>query len=111
MKNKPVENSKRRTIAWGYYLAETFRTLRISDNKVITNSNIGRRTFYKMKKGKPINADAYVRLTIFALKKIKERESGQHPPPITEEGWKKQFWKIVTERDSPICGHQHEFLP
>ena len=110
MKNKPVENSKRRTIAWGYYLAETFRTLRISDNKVITNSNIGRRTYYTMKKGKPINADAYVRLTIFALENIKERESGQHPPPITEEGWKKQFWKIVTERDSPICGHQHDFL-
>jgi len=97
MKNKPVENSKRRTIAWGYYLAETFRTLRISDNKVIRECNIGRRTYYTMKKGKPINADAYVRLTIFALKKIKERESAQHPPPMTEEGWKKQFWKIITE--------------
>ena len=97
MKNKPVENSKRRTIAWGYYLAETFRTLRISDNKVITNSNIGRRTFYKMKKGKPINADAYLRLTIFALENIKERESTQRPPPMTEEGWKELFWKIITE--------------
>ena len=97
MKSKPVENSKHRTIAWGSYLAETFRTLRISDNKVITNSHIGRRTFYKMKKGKPINADAYLRLTIFALENIKERESTQRPPPMTEEGWKKQFWKIITE--------------
>lgn len=97
MKSKPVENSKHRTIAWGYYLAETFRTLRISDNKVIRECHIGRRTFYKMKKGKPINADAYLRLTIFALENIKERESTQRPPPMTEEGWKELFWKIITE--------------
>ncbi|MBP3668660.1 MAG: hypothetical protein J6J26_03705 [Bacteroides sp.] len=110
MKNEWIKASKERVVAWGSYLVDTFKKLGLSNNKVIRECHIGRRTFYKMKKGKPINADAYVRLTIFALEKIKERESGQHPPPITEEGWKKQFWKIVTERDSPICGHQHDFL-
>lgn len=97
MKNEWIKASKERVVAWGLYLVDTFKKLGLSDNKVITNSHIGRKTFYKMKKGKPINADAYLRLTTFALKNIKERESTQHPPPMTEEGWKKLFWKIITE--------------
>ena len=70
---------------------ETFQTLRISDKKVITNSNVGRKTFYKMKKGKPINADAYLRLTDYAVQVIRERKTKKLPLSVTEEELAKQL--------------------
>jgi len=97
MKNKSIKRSKCKSIVWGKYLVATFRVLHVSDNKVINSSHIGRGTFYNMKKGRTINAEAYMRLTKFALKKIWERKSGQSPPPMTVNEWKEGIWKIINE--------------
>lgn len=95
MKDRTIENSRRRIIALGKYLEKTFRTLRISDTKVIKSCHVGRGTYYKVKNGIQVNADAYLRLRDFALDKIRERARGRHPPQITEEDWKEQCRKII----------------
>ena len=49
MKNEWIKASKERVVAWGLYLVDTFKKLGLSNNKVIRECNIGRKTFYKMK--------------------------------------------------------------
>lgn len=110
MKNRPIQSYKYCAVVWGNYLVETFRILRISDNKVIRNSHIGRGTYYQMKKEKQINSGAYLRLTRFALKQIRERELSQHPPQLSEKDWKEGFWTIIIEGQSPGCGEIPLFL-
>ena len=91
MKNEWIKASKERVVAWGLYLVDTFNKLGLSDNKVITNSHIGRKTFYKMKKGQIINSDAYVRLTDYAVQVIRERKTKKLPLSVTEEELTKQL--------------------
>ena len=91
MKNEWIKASKERVVAWGLYLVDTFKKLGLSDNKIIRECNIGRKTFYKMKKGKPINTDAYVRLTDYAVQVIRERKTKKLPLSVTEEELAKQL--------------------
>ena len=54
-------------------MVTTFRKLGITDNEVIQNCYVGRSTYYRMKQGELINVDAYIRLTDYAVLKIRER--------------------------------------
>ena len=91
MKNEWIKASKERVVAWGLYLVDTFKELGLSDNKVIRECHIGRRTFYKMKKGQIINSDAYVRLTDYAVQVIRERKTKELPLSVIEEELAKQL--------------------
>ena len=70
-----IEASKQRALAWGGFLLDTFQNLGITDNEVIRNCHLGRSTFYRMKHGEQINADAYIRLSHYAWVKIQELEA------------------------------------
>ena len=70
-----IEASKQRVWAWSSFLLDTFRELGMTDNEVIRNCHIGRTTFYRMKHGKQINVDAYLRLSNYAWAKIQEKEA------------------------------------
>ena len=75
-----IEASKQLVWAWGSFLLDTFRELGTTDNEVIRNCHIGRNTFYRMKHGKQINVDAYLRLSNYAWVKIQEREAKRGLP-------------------------------
>ena len=64
-----IEASKQRVLAWSNFLLDTFRELGISDTEVINHCHIGRSTFYYMQQGELINADAYVRLKNYAIRR------------------------------------------
>ena len=69
-----IEASKQRVLAWSGFLLDTFQNLGITDNEIIRNCHIGRSTFYRMKHGEQINADAYIRLSQYAWVKVQEQE-------------------------------------
>ena len=93
--NGAIETSKRRAIAWGELLVITFRKLGITDNEVIQNCHVGRSTYYRMKQGELINVDAYIRLTDYAVQKIKERMVRRLFPPDFMEEWKKKIMGVL----------------
>ena len=69
-----IEASKQRVLAWSGFLLDTFQKLGITDSEVIRSFHIGRSTFYRMKHGEQINADAYIRLSQYAWVKVQEQE-------------------------------------
>ena len=89
--NETIETSKRRAIAWGDLLVTTFRILGVTDNEVIQNCYVGRSTYYRMKQGELINVDAYIRLTDYAVLKIRERMARWLPPHCFMEEWRKKI--------------------
>ena len=69
-----IEASKQRVLAWSGFLLDTFQKLGITDSEVIRSCHTGRSTFYSMKQGELINADAYIRLSQYAWVKVQEQE-------------------------------------
>ena len=55
------------------------------DNDVIRNCHIGRSTFYRMKRGELINVNAYLRMTDYAMQKIRERMKKIRSPVISRK--------------------------
>ena len=90
-----IETSKRRAIAWGDFLVTTFRKLGITDNEVIQNCYVGRSTYYRMKQGELINVDAYIRLTDYAVLKIRERMARWLLPHGFMEEWRKKIMGVL----------------
>ena len=93
--NDAIEASKRRVIAWGNFLVTTFRILSITDNEVIQNCYVGRSTYYRMKQGELINVDAYIRLTDYAVLKIRERMARWLLPHGFMEEWRKKIMGVL----------------
>ena len=93
--NETIETSKRRAIAWGDFLVTTFRKLGITDNEVIQNCYVGRSTYYRMKQGELINVDAYIRLTDYAVLKIRERMARWLLPHGFMEEWRKKIMGVL----------------
>ena len=91
--NVAIEASKQRVLAWGEFFLATFGQLGISNNKVIKNCHIGRRTFYRMKHGELINADAYIRLSRYAWEKVQEKEAKLMLPFGYKGEWIKELIK------------------
>ena len=89
--NYVIEASKRKAIAWGDFLVTTFRVLGITDNEVIQNCYVGRSTYYRMKRGELINVDAYIRLTDYAVLKIRVRMERWLLPYGFMEEWRKKI--------------------
>ena len=89
--NDAIEASKRRVIAWGNFLVTTFRILSIPDNEVIQNCYVGRSTYYRMKRGELINVDAYIRLTDYAVLKIRVRMERWLLPYDFMKEWRKKI--------------------
>ena len=85
--NEAIGASKRKAVAWGDFLLDTFSEQGITDNEVIRNCHIGRSTFYRMKRGELINVDAYLRMTDYAIRKIRERMKAHPLPGDFETGW------------------------
>ena len=97
--NVAIEASKQRVLAWGEFLLATFSKLGISNNKVIKNSHIGRSTFYRMKKGAQINADAYIRISRYARMKVQERETQGMIAAGYAMKWKAELMDLVFDSD------------
>ena len=93
--NDAIEASKRRATAWGDLLVTTFRKLGITDNEVIQNCYVGRSTYYRMKQGELINVDAYIRLTDYAVLKIRERMARWLLPHGFMEEWRKKIMRVL----------------
>ena len=93
--NGAIEASKRRAMAWGELLIITFRKLGITDNEVIQNCYVGRSTYYRMKQGELINVDAYIRLTDYAVQKIRKRMARWLLPRGFMEEWKKKIMGVL----------------
>ena len=93
--NDAIEASKRRVIAWGNFLVTTFRILSITDNEVIQNCYVGRSTYYHMKQGELINVDAYIRMTDYAILKIKERMARWLLPHGFMKEWRKKIMEVL----------------
>ena len=89
--NDAIEASKRRVIACGNFLVTTFRILSITDNEVIQNCYVGRSTYYRMKRGELINVDAYIRLTDYAVLKIRVRMERWLLPYDFMKEWRKKI--------------------
>ena len=89
-----IEASIDKLVAWGYYLLSTFKKLGITRTEVTKNSNISGSSLSKIKEGKKINADAYVRLTEYAVHVIRERKANKQRLPVTEEELIEQWVKI-----------------
>ena len=89
--NDAIEASKRRATAWGDLLVTTFRILGVTDNEVIQNCYVGRSTYYRMKQGELINVDDYIRLTDYAVLKIRERMARWLLPHGFMEEWRKKI--------------------
>jgi len=95
-----IEASKQRVLAWSNFLLDTFRELSISDTEVINHCHIGRSTFYYMKQGELINADAYVRLKDYAIMKIREQEAKGLVPGSFRKEWKRTMISLFLNEDS-----------
>ena len=95
-----IEASKQRVLAWSNILLDTFRELGISDTEVINHCHIGRSTFYYMKQGELINADAYVRLKDYAIMKIREQEAKGLVPGSFRKEWKRTMISLFLNEDS-----------
>ena len=93
--NDAIEASKRRATAWGDLLVTTFRILGVTDNEVIQNCYVGRSTYYRMKQGELINVDAYIRLTDYAVLKIRERMAMRLFPQGFMEEWRKKIMRVL----------------
>ena len=93
--NDAIEASKRRVIAWGNFLVTTFRILSITDNEVIQNCYVGRSTYYRMKRGELINVDAYIRLTDYAVLKIRVRMERWLLPYDFMKEWRKKIMEVL----------------
>jgi hypothetical protein len=93
--NDVIEASKRKAIAWGDFLVTTFRVLGITDNEVIQNCYVGRSTYYRMKRGELINVDAYIRLTDYAVLKIRARMEKWLLPDGFMEEWRKKIMGVL----------------
>ncbi len=93
--NDAIEASKRRATAWGDLLVTTFRILGVTDNEVIQNCYVGRSTYYRMKQGELINVDAYIRLTDYAVLKIRERMARWLLPHGFMEEWRKKIMEVL----------------
>ena len=79
----------------GDFLVTTFRKLGITDNEVIQNCYVGRSTYYRMKQGELINVDAYIRLSVYAVLKIRARMArGWRPHGFLEE-WRKKIMGVL----------------
>ena len=89
--NYVIEASKRKAIAWGDLLVTTFRILGVTDNEVIQNCYVGRSTYYRMKRGELINVDAYIRLTDYAVLKIRVRMERWLLPYDFMKEWRKKI--------------------
>ena len=89
--NDAIKASKRRATAWGELLVTTFRILGVTDNEVIQNCYVGRSTYYRMKQGELINVDAYIRLTDYAVLKIRARMARWLLPHCFMEEWRKKI--------------------
>ena len=86
-------------LAWSNILLDTFRELGISDTEVINHCHIGRSTFYYMKQGELINADAYVRLKDYAIMKIREQEAKGLVPGSFRKEWKRTMISLFLNED------------
>ena len=95
-----IEASKQRVLAWSNFLLDTFWELGISDTEVINHCHIGRSTFYYMKQGELINADAYVRLKDYAIMKIREQEAKGLVPGSFRKEWKRTMISLFLNEDS-----------
>lgn len=93
--NDAIEASKRRATAWGDLLVTTFRILGVTDNEVIQNCYVGRSTYYRMKQRELINVDAYIRLTDYAVLKIRERMARWLLPHGFMEEWRKKIMRVL----------------
>ena len=93
--NYVIEASKRKAIAWGDFLVTTFRVLGITDNEVIQNCYVGRSTYYRMKRGELINVDAYIRLTDYAVLKIRVRMERWLLPYDFMKEWRKKIMGVL----------------
>ena len=93
--NDAIETSKRRATAWGDFWVTTFRILGITDNEVIQNCYVGRSTYYRMKQGELINVDAYIRLTDYAVLKIRARMARWLLPDGFMEEWRKKIMEVL----------------
>ena len=98
-----IEASKQRVWAWSSFLLDTFRELGMTDNEVIRNCHIGRSTFYRMKHGKQINVDAYLRLSNYAWVKIQEREAKRGLPFGYENKWMNEVIGLVFSNKRVVC--------
>ena len=78
-------------MAWGFLLVDTFRILGVTDNEVITNACVGRSNYYKMKRGRSINMEAFVRMYRYARRRIREQVSRRLLPNDFEKMWTEQF--------------------
>lgn len=94
-----IEVSKCRVIAWGAFLIETFQLLGIKNKNVIKNSHVGKETFYRMKRGKIVNVDAYLRMTSFASENIKKQIDLQRLPIKCQNQWKGNLLDILIGKD------------
>ena len=93
--NDAIEASKRRATAWGDFLVTTFRILGVTDNEVIQNCYVGRSTYYRMKRGEQINVDAYIRLTDYAVLKIRARMERRLLPDGFMKEWRKKIMGVL----------------
>jgi len=80
-------------------LLDTFRELGISDTEVINHCHIRRSTFYYMKQGELINADAYVRLKDYAIMKIREQEANGLLSGDFRKRWERTMISLFLNED------------
>ena len=80
-------------------MLDTFRELGISDTEVINHCHIGRSTFYYMKQGELINADAYVRLKDYAIMKIREQEANGLLSDDFRKRWERTMISLFLNED------------
>ena len=79
----------------GDFPVTTFRKLGITDNEVIQNCYVGRSTYYRMKRGEQINVDAYIRLTDYAVLKLRERMARRLLPDGFMKEWRKKIMGVL----------------
>ena len=92
---KAIKESKSEVAALDNFLMDTYLILGITDMEVIMKTYVGRSNYYKMKQGGIINTEAYVRLSRYAVKKIREQVARHLLPNDFEKEWKEkfcQFW-------------------
>ena len=63
--------------------------------QVIQNCYVGRSTYYRMKLGELINVDAYIRLTDYAVLKIRARMERRLLPDGFMKEWRKKIMGVL----------------
>ncbi len=100
MKEALIRESKDRLVDLADFLEATRLTLHLKNIELIEESRIGKGAYYhKLKKGLPVNADAYIRLILVIVGKIRKLISLRKLSGRFEIHWAFRLWRVIAGKN------------